>query len=68
MEHLLTKEEFDRMTNELDKVKYECRCGHKEVITSTEDKKICSWCGRYIFRDKRDEFNYRISEQIKRRG
>lgn len=65
MEHLLTKEEYDRMTNELDKVKYECKCGHKEVITSTEDKKICSWCGHYIFKDKKVEFKYRVKERIK---
>jgi hypothetical protein len=21
---------------------------------------LCSWCGNYVFRDKRDEFKYRL--------
>ena len=32
MEHLLTDKEYKRMTEEYDKVKYKCKCGHREVI------------------------------------
>ena len=67
MEHLLTDKEYKRMTEEYNKVKYKCKCGHRVVIKHSQTKAICSWCGSYVFKDKKTEFNYRISEQIKRR-
>lgn len=65
MEHILTKREFDIMTDQLAKVKHTCSCGHKEVISSTEDKKLCSWCGHYVFKDKKSEFKYRVKEKMR---
>ena len=58
---------YKRMTEEYNKVKYKCKCGHRVVIKHSQTKAICSWCGSYVFKDKKTEFNYRISEQIKRR-
>lgn len=65
MEHLLTDKEYKRMTEEYDKVKYECRCGHRVIISSKRDKCICNWCGSYVFKDKKREFEYRLKEKIK---
>lgn len=66
MEKILTVKEFERMTEEYDKVKYKCsKCGHKEIIPKWKDKTICSWCGNYVFKDKKEEFKYRIKEKIK---
>lgn len=65
MEHILTVQEYKRMADELSKVTYKCACGHKEVIPSAEDKKLCSWCGHYVFKDKKDEFRYRVKEKIR---
>ena len=67
MEHLLTDKEYNRMTEEYDKVKYKCKCGHRVVIKHNQTKAICSWCGSYVKKKKKREFNYRISEQIKMR-
>jgi len=67
MDHILTIKEFKKMTDEYEKVKYICKCGHRVVIPKWVDKQLCDWCGRYVFKDKKREFNYRISEQIKRR-
>lgn len=64
MEKLLTPEEYKRMTDEYDKVKYRCRCGHREIIGKNRDKTICSWCGRYVFKDKKTEFMYRVKEKM----
>ena len=63
----LTIKEYDRMTNEYDKVKYECKyCGRKAVIPYNVDKVECSWCHHYVFKNKRDEFKYRLGVERKR--
>ena len=67
MKKLLTNEEFSRMSNEYDKVKYMCKCGHKNVIPNWMDKTICDWCGNYVFKCKKDEDLYRIKEKMNRR-
>lgn len=65
MEKLLTTTEFERMTKEYDKVKYKCsKCGHKVVIPVWCDKNICDWCGKYVFKDKKEEFKYRMKERM----
>ena len=65
MPKLLTNKEFRRMSDEYDKVKYKCECGHKVVIPTWIDKKVCDWCGRYVFKSKKDEDLYRIKEMLK---
>ena len=59
-------EEFQRKSDEYDKVKIQCKCGHKTVIPMWVDKQICGWCGKFVFRDKKKEFEYRMKEQLKR--
>ena len=38
--------------------KYYCKCGHTVVIYPMENKvkKICSWCGNWVYIDKKVEF------------
>ena len=55
MEHLLTDKEYNRMTEEYDKVKYKCKCGHRVVIKHNQTKAICSWCLKYVFKDNKEE-------------
>lgn len=59
--------EFERRADELDKVKYICKCGHRVIIPSQVNKILCDWCNNFVFKDKKDEFKYRVEEQIKRR-
>jgi hypothetical protein len=42
-----------------------CKCGHTNFLGS-RDKVICSWCNRYVFKNKRIEFMYRVGELIKK--
>lgn len=64
MEKLLTLKEYKRMTEEYDKVKYKCRCGRRVVISNNQDKQLCDWCGHWVFKDKKDEFKYRMKERM----
>lgn len=43
----------------LSKYKTTCVCGHKTIVN--KDKVVCSYCGRYVFKNKQDEFKYRLN-------
>ena len=56
---------FKRMSEEYDKVKIKCKCGHRVVVPMWVDKKICSWCGKYVYRNKKEEFKDKVKQKIK---
>ena len=67
MEKILTIKEYERMSDEYAKVKYQCKnCGHKVIIPYKEEKQLCSWCHKFVFKNDQEEFKYRIKEIIKR--
>lgn len=41
-----------------------CKCSHVNTLNINEDKKICKWCGNYIFKNKQAEFEYRLKERM----
>jgi hypothetical protein len=53
-------EKQKKFYNELANYKYKCRCGHVVLMLRGTDKKLCSWCHHYIYKDKRDEFKDRL--------
>lgn len=60
--------EDDRMFEEYSKHKVKCKhCGHNSTMPVYVDKKICSWCGNYVFRTPEIEFKFRLTEKIKRK-
>lgn len=60
-----TEEEMSRYLNEIAKNSYPCSCGHKVLMNYKQNKKLCSWCGRYVYKNKRDEFREKLEEKIK---
>lgn len=52
--------QFNKVRNENMK---KCKCGHSIVLFPTDEKKICTWCGNYVFYKKIDEFRYRLNEK-----
>lgn len=64
-QRVLTKEEFDRCTEEYNKVKHPCKCGRRVVIPYWADKTLCSWCHRYVYKDKKQEFKERLEHARK---
>lgn len=68
MKEYLTYKEMGMKLEDIQKTSYKCRCGHTVVITNKEGRAICSNCHKWVFKDKRTEFEYRIKEnQIKER-
>ena len=39
-------------------------CGHT-MLLGIKGRRICSWCGHYIFKNKRQEFEYRLKEAMR---
>lgn len=52
------KEDLKRAQNSV-----KCKCGHT-VFLGRKDKIVCSWCGNYVFKDKKEEFRYRMEQMI----
>ena len=47
----MTKKEDTRYFDERTKYKVKCKCGHSVLMQPTIEKKLCSWCGYYIYRE-----------------
>nr|DAE91238.1 MAG TPA: alpha-aminoadipate carrier protein [Caudoviricetes sp.] len=43
-----------------------CRCGHSVVIYPFEKriKKLCSWCGEYVYINEREEFKDKLMKLL----
>ena len=63
----IDKTKYENPTKVLEKIaknKVYCKCGKTIEFWSEERKMICSWCGNYVFRTAKDEFNFRIKERL----
>lgn len=38
-----------------------CKCSHSDLLIH-KDKKICTWCGEYIYNTPFDEFKDKLSK------
>lgn len=54
------KSRDDKMLNFYTENSHKCgKCGHTQFL-GKQDKIICDWCKNYIFKNKKDEFMYRM--------
>ena len=42
-----------------------CICGHS--VFTMKPKEICTWCGNYVYKDKKLEFKEKLKKLQKRR-
>ena len=56
----------DKILNEKNKYKFRCKCGHYVIIYPFEryQRKLCDWCGNYIYANKKEEFKEKLMEVI----
>lgn len=59
-----------KLMEERTKYRVYCKCGHSIVFFPVEhkDKKLCSWCGYYVYRNKKVEFIDRLNSLLKIEG
>lgn len=48
----------------VNKYKVKCKCGHVLILIN-RPYDICNWCGRKVYRSKKDEFEDKLSKSIK---
>lgn len=58
--------ELDKYASILKDYKTICKCGHRMLIPYHIDKMICSWCGNYVYRNKRVEFKDKLKKEMKK--
>ncbi|MBO5138710.1 MAG: hypothetical protein J6B89_03610 [Bacilli bacterium] len=58
--------EFQRQSDCYDEIKFKCKCGHRTVIPRWVEKQICSWCGHWVYRNKKTEFKDKLKERMVR--
>ena len=60
-DHFMTKDEWEmfnhdkRMFKWYAKNRYYCYCGHSVYIKPDEQRMLCSWCGHWVYRNKRKQ-------------
>lgn len=59
-----------RLIEERARFRVYCKCGHGTLFFPFEhkDKKVCSWCGYYIYKDKQAEFSDKLKKEFKKVG
>ena len=61
-----TSKQMSKYVNILRDGSVRCKCGRYEPIPPHFDKVLCSWCGNYVFKTKKDEFSYRMKGMLKK--
>ena len=67
----MSKKKNDKYINEnlleFDKANtFKCKCGHSIVIWPIEKKRLCNWCNHYVYRDKKEEFEEKLKNALKK--
>lgn len=55
-----------RMIEERAKFRIYCDCGHSMVLFPFEhrNKKICSYCGKYVYKNEKEKFKEKLGVKI----
>lgn len=61
----LSFKEIEILHSEMQKNKYLCSCGRKVFIAHDKEKSLCSWCGNYVYKNKKIEFVERLEHARK---
>ena len=56
-------DEDTKIFKEISNFKVKCSCGH--TFATTKEKDLCSWCGNYVYKDKKNEFAEKLMKEIK---
>lgn len=42
-----------------------CKCSHTILFTGVKDRLCCSYCGRWVYKNKLSEIKYKMKEYLK---
>ena len=61
-----TFKENNEYFNYLTKVTIKCSCGHSITLDKGQDREICTWCNKFVYKDKKTEFKYKFMIEKRR--
>lgn len=60
----MTFREVEKIHKMYTKNSIKCKCGHSISFSSCEERKLCSWCGNFVYKNKRDQFKYDLTKEL----
>ena len=57
-------EEDTKIMHSLTRNTVKCKCGHSVTMANAE-RTICSWCGKWVYKNSKVEFKYRLKEKLR---
>ena len=53
--------------NDMSSISVYCKCGHSVQIYSKTDRLLCTWCGKWVYKNPQIEFKYKLQEKMKKK-
>ena len=63
---MMSYKDLEKYNEEIYSHKRQCSCGHKVFIHPKRSKALCSWCGHYVYKDKKEEFKNKLLGEIRK--
>lgn len=60
----MSYKEMTVYTKKLQDNMYTCECGHRMFIAKNRLFVICNWCGKKVYKNKKDEFMDRLETKL----
>jgi hypothetical protein len=60
----MLKKENDRDLKFIKEHRRKCECGHAIDFKGYYDYKICTWCGRKVYKDDRAQFKHIMEQRL----
>lgn len=57
---------MERLDSVITENKIQCKCGHRIFMPVYLPHTICGWCGNIVFRNKEEEFKYKLSQHLRK--
>lgn len=61
------RKETDTALKVIKEQRRKCTCGHAIDFKGYFDYKICTWCGKRVYIDPKDQFKYEVEKKLKER-
>ena len=59
---MMTYKNLEKKRNFITNNTIKCKCGHS--LFFQRDMMICTWCGRFVFKNKQEEFKHTLHRLI----
>lgn len=59
----------EKLHREKTNFRVKCKCGHSVIMLPMEHRtrKICSYCGKWVYANKKEEFKDRLKERLRKK-